>query len=256
MSTIGIITPHVADLIGWARIAAYQMIVLGVAETIGNEYGPLLKPSHPRLHAFIAATWRIIRQVANKLPMKSAPSNGPTSKPPAPPPAVLAALLCVVWLPFIASTLQACSGTQVQQGMRGSDAFGLAANRAAPLWLAAMRTEGRAAADAACTDTNDPVCVRRRLDAVHAVVDRWVRVRDQWEMARVAHDRNAECLEAANRADGGVCPDPDARSAALAAAVLLLRCELRAVGHPELDVLGTGLITCPAGPTDGRGGYN
>lgn len=60
--------PHVADLAGWARIAFVQALALGVVEIIGDNYGPLVKPSYPRVHEFLAATWRIVRQVANKMP--------------------------------------------------------------------------------------------------------------------------------------------------------------------------------------------
>jgi hypothetical protein len=155
-----------------------------------------------------------------------------------------------VWLVLL---LGSCSGTQVQQEMRGADNLALTANRGEPVWIEAMRLDAAHAADAVCTNVADEACVRQRLDATHAVIDRWVHVRDQWEIARVAHDAFAGCLETAS--DGGVCPDPEARQAALGAAFLLFRCELRAVWHPEKDPLGTGPIQCPQGRATGHGGY-
>jgi hypothetical protein len=149
--------------------------------------------------------------------------------------------------------LSACSGTQVQQEMRAADAIGLGANHLEPAWIAVMNADGEIAADAVCRVLSDDACVGRRLDAVHAVIAHWSHVRNQWEIAREAHDRYAGCLEAANRTDGGICPDGDARRAALGSAVLLLRCEFRAVGHPELDTLGGGAITCPFDAADAGG---
>jgi hypothetical protein len=62
------LVPHLADLAGWARIAFVQALALGVVEIIGDNYGPLVKPRWPGTYAFLAATWRIVRQVANKMP--------------------------------------------------------------------------------------------------------------------------------------------------------------------------------------------
>ena len=140
-----------------------------------------------------------------------------------------------------------CAGGPVQRAMRAADTVGLAANHAEPLWIAAYRRDGEAAADRACPFERaaDPQCSRVRLTAVADATYRWRRVRDQWELARAAHDALAGCLESMNRADGGVCPDQDARAQALTVALLAWRCEVRWLGHPELDPIG-GTPSCPA----------
>lgn len=144
----------------------------------------------------------------------------------------------------LAAWLACCGGTQLERDMRAADALGLAANRAEPLWLDAYRREGRAAADRTCSALVDPACVEARLAAVHGVEARWSRVRDQWEIARQAHDALAVCLEDARAHDGGLCPDAESKRAALSAAVMLVRCELRAVGHSEIDPLGSSGLVC------------
>jgi hypothetical protein len=145
--------------------------------------------------------------------------------------------------------LHACSGTQLDREMRAADTLGISANHAEPVWINAYRQDGRAAADHACTNTADASCVAARLDALHAVTARWMRVRVQWELASTAHAALAGCLESARASDGGLCPDLDAKRAALVAALALYRCEVHAVGHPELDLVPDAQLQC--GETDG-----
>jgi hypothetical protein len=68
--------PHASDLAGWARIAFVQMVALGIVEIIGENYGPLVKPRWPSAYAFLAATWRIVRQVFSKLPRGKSDKDG------------------------------------------------------------------------------------------------------------------------------------------------------------------------------------
>lgn len=242
--------PHLADLAGWFRVAFVQMLILGVFEIIGREYGPLVKPRYPVLYEVLAATWRVIRQVANKFPMAKQPD-------PAPRAAggftrvhlALVLSVGILVLPILSLCLHGCSGTAVQQQMRAADVLGLTANHAAPLWLAAFEREGKAAADAACPFeralAGDLECRAVRHAAVDRVTARWSHVRDQWEIARVAHDAYSECLEFSR--DGGVCLDLTARQHALEAAVTAYRCEVRALGHVDLDVVPGAAPVCNGG---------
>lgn len=128
--------------------------------------------------------------------------------------------------------LTACSGTQLDRQMRAADMIGISANKAEKFWIELYRAEGTRAVEAAGRD------VEARLAAVRRVHDRWAPVNLWWEVARRAHDAYATCLEAGLAADGGVCPDAEARRAAVDAAIYGFRCALRGVGHPEVDPLG------------------
>ena len=139
--------------------------------------------------------------------------------------------------------LASCTGSAVQGQMRAADILAVTANEARPVWINAMETEATLSADATCRVMSDESCIQRRLDASRAVILRWKRVRDQWEIVRIEHDAYSTCLERANGIDGGTCS-----ISALNEAVTGFRCELRFVGHPEADPLGAGAVTCPTPP--------
>jgi hypothetical protein len=145
----------------------------------------------------------------------------PPPAPPKPPPApVLMALLAIA--------LVSCGPSPTQTQSDLDNVLAIAATRGEAAWLGVYRAEGRAAADAAGSDTD------ARLAAVHVVRDRWLHVREAYEALAHAQGVDATLVEACE-ADPTHCDASALGGAALIGAVLAYRCAVRAVGHPELD---------------------
>lgn len=176
-------------------------------------------------------------------------STRPSQRVTRPPTETGGALLVLVGVCLAGVVAKGCAPSHVQVQATAASEIATAWNRVArPALVAAFEADQRAAVDRVCPAgpcPRGPVAA-----AAEGVRTRWAGVWAAAEAARAAHDLWRTELEACRRApDAGCADNAQILGLAFAGAVVRWRCDVRELGHPELDTL-PGAATCPAGGAD------